>query len=164
MTGSAVECAANGAVIPKIEIPNIPVSEAMSRATDETPQTTLCGKHRELTPTERTAIKKLVKGLCANYDREQGGCLLLDDNCYMFYGVAYTNTGMCKYFRKAVLPTDPILEAVLTSEAVIETRLCPICGEAFPMNGKQAYCTDACAHNALLKQKRDYIRKRRGKV
>lgn len=156
MTGGAVECAADGAVNPTTEVQNV--------AIDDMPQMTLYTKPRELTRSERAAMLKLVKSSCTNYDREQGGCLLLDDNCYMFYGVAYTNTGMCKYFRKAVLPTDPILEAVLTSETAIETRLCPICGEAFPINGKQAYCSDDCAHNALLKQKRDYIRKRRGKV
>jgi hypothetical protein len=117
--------------------------------------------HRELTRVERAAIRKLVKGSCANYDHEYG-CLLLDDNCYMFYGVAYTNTGMCKYFRNAVLPTDPAIEAILTDGGAVETRFCGICGEAFPADGKQAYCSDVCADEAHRRQKRDFIRKKRG--
>jgi len=119
------------------------------------------GIHRELTRAERAAIRKLVKDLCANYDHEYG-CLLLDGDCYMFYGVAYTNTGMCKYFRNAVLPTEPVLEAVLTGGAAVETRPCALCGEAFPVNGKQAYCSDACADEATKRQQRGYMRERRG--
>jgi len=119
-------------------------------------------EHRELTCAERAAIKKLVKDLCTNYNRDYG-CVLLDDNCYMFYGVAYTNTGLCKYFHKAVLPTDALLEAVLTGNKAAATRLCGICGRVFPVDGKKTYCSDACANNALRKQKRDYIRKKRGR-
>jgi hypothetical protein len=119
--------------------------------------------HRELTRSERSAIKKLVRDLCANYDYEHG-CLLLEDNCYMFYGVAYTNTGMCKYFRKAVLPTDPALEAVLTGAEAVEMRPCAVCGTAFVPVTSKAYCTDACAGKARRKQKRDSIRRKRGEM
>ena len=124
---------------------------------------TINGVKRELTRAERGAIRKLVKGLCANYDHEYG-CLLLDRDCYMFYGVAYTNTGLCKYFRNSILPTHALLEATLTSGVSVETRPCGICGKAFPVNGKKAYCSDACAGNAHRKQKRDSIRKRRGRL
>ena len=118
------------------------------------------GIPRELTRAERAAIRKLVKESCANYDRDFG-CMPLEDDCYMFYGVAYTNTGMCRYFRNSILPTDPALEAILTGGGAVETRTCGICGEAFPIDGKKAYCSDTCASAALRKQKRDYIRKRR---
>ena len=118
-------------------------------------------KHRELTRGERAAIRKLVEGLCANYDHEYG-CLLLDGDCYMFYGVAYTNTGMCKYFRNAVLPTEPALEAVLTSVTAVEARSCRICGEVFPADGKKIYCSDACAGEAHRRRNRENMRKKRG--
>jgi len=117
---------------------------------------------RELTRAERAAIRKLVKDLCANYDRDYG-CLPLNDECYMFYGVAYTNTGLCKYFRNAVLPTDALLEAVLTGGESVETRLCGICGGTFPVNGKQAYCSDACAAEKKKRQQRGYMRERRSR-
>ena len=37
---------------------------------------------RELTRQERAAIRKLVTGMCANYDSEYG-CLPLDCECYI---------------------------------------------------------------------------------
>ena len=40
---------------------------------------------RELTSKERTAIRKLVKGMCANYSGEYG-CLLLGDSWEMVDG------------------------------------------------------------------------------
>ena len=119
------------------------------------------GTYREQTRAEHAAIRKLVKDLCANHDHEYG-CLLLDGNCYMFYGVAYTNTGLCKYFRDSILPTDPILEATLTGGVTVETRPCGICGRAFPVNGKKAYCSDACAGKAKNRKQRGYMRERRG--
>ena len=114
---------------------------------------------RELTSPERAAIQKLVKDLCANYDYKCG-CMLLDGPCYML-GKLWTGA-YCKYFTMAVLPTDPALEALLTSGAAVDSRQCRICGEAFPADGKQAYCSDACAGEAHRKQKRESIRKKRG--
>jgi hypothetical protein len=82
----------------------------------------------------------------------------------MLYGVGYTNTAMCKYFRNSVLPTDPALEDVLTGGEVIETRSCGMCGGAFRADGKKAYCSDACAGKAHRVQKRESIRKKRSGV
>ena len=59
---------------------------------------------RELTIPERRSIRKLVTGNCANYDKEYG-CLPLDCECPML-GICYTNSAMCRYFRKSVLPND----------------------------------------------------------
>ena len=68
--------------------------------------------YRELTGKEKRQIKKLVVSKCANYDKEYG-CLPLDCECYMF-GVCYSCSGLCSYFRKAVLPEDKELQAVLS--------------------------------------------------
>mgnify|MGYP000022528394 CR=1 FL=1 len=62
---------------------------------------------RELTRTEKAAIRRLVSKWCANYDRDCG-CLPLDCECYMF-GKCWTGA-YCRYFREAVLPLDPALE------------------------------------------------------
>ena len=113
---------------------------------------------RELTRPERAAIKKLVTDMCINYDRGYG-CLPLDCDCYMLN--KWWTGSYCRYFQNAVLPLDPILEASVLSEAV-ETRLCAFCGEAFPVNGKKAYCSDACTGKAQRKQQREYMRKKRG--
>ena len=118
--------------------------------------------HRELTRDEKNAIKKLVKELCANYSHEYG-CLPLDDACYMIYGIGYTNTGMCKYFRESVLPTNPALQAVLTGGGTVETRSCSTCGRTFPVDGKKLYCSDACVEEAYRKRNRNNMRKKRSK-
>jgi len=115
---------------------------------------------REMTREERAAIKKLVVSLCANYDRDYG-CLPLDCDCVMLN--TWWTGGGCKYFREAVLTTDPILEAALTGGAV-ETRTCALCGAVFPVDGKRAYCSNACADRAHKKQKRQSIQKKRGRV
>ena len=93
---------------------------------------------RELTREEKAAIRKLVTRLCANYDRDVG-CLPLDCPCYMLEK-CWTGA-LCRYFREAVLPNDPVLEASLASEGPApETRPCPVCGRYaagpfFPMAG-----------------------------
>lgn len=115
---------------------------------------------RELTREERAAIRRLVTSLCANYDREYG-CLPLDCQCYML-GKCWTGA-LCRYFREAVLPTDPALQAALCSEGPLpEIRPCPVCGRPFLPDGRTRYCSPSCAGAALRKQKRDYMRKRRG--
>lgn len=113
---------------------------------------------RELTGSEKAAIRKLVTGMCANYDKEYG-CLPLDCDCYMI-GKCWTGA-YCKYFAEAVLPLDPALAASLTGGATIGLRPCAVCGTAFPENGKKAYCSEVCTDKAQRKQKREYIRKRR---
>jgi hypothetical protein len=118
---------------------------------------------RELTREERTAIRKLVVSMCANYDNLYG-CLPLDCACYML-GKWWTES-YCKYFQNAVLPLNPQLTASLLGGAALnlETRPCDICGQAFPVSGKQAYCSTACADKARKKRQREYMRKKRGSV
>ena len=76
-------------------------------------------EQRELTREERAAIRALVVKWCANYDRAVG-CLPLDCECYML-GKTWTGP-LCRYFRAAVLPLDPLLEAALTAPGPVETR------------------------------------------
>jgi len=115
-------------------------------------------KSRELTAAERAGIKKVVVKLCANYDSGYRICLPLDCACYMF-GKWWTG-GYCKYFKNAVLPNDPALCEALTGE--IKTRPCAVCGIAFPISGKRAYCSAACADEAQRRRNRKFMRKKRG--
>ena len=85
--------------------------------------------------------------------------LLLDCDCYML-GKWWTGA-YCKYFRNAVLPTDPALEATLTGGAAVETRPCALCGGEFTASGRKAYCSDACAVKAQRRQQREHMRKKR---
>ena len=113
---------------------------------------------RELTRQEKTAIRKLVTKWCANYDKDYG-CLPLDCPCYML-GKCWTGA-YCRYFCTAVLPLDPVLERSLAVERITETRPCPVCGRAFLPDGRQRYCSPACAGAALREQKRTYMRRKR---
>lgn len=80
--------------------------------------------------------------------------------CYMF-GKCWTGS-YCRYFRETVLPLDPALEAALLTEGPRpECKPCPICGGAVPVDGRMAYCSEACARIALRRQKREYMRKKR---
>ena len=98
---------------------------------------------RELTRDEKKKIRTLVTGMCANYDRESSLCLPLDCACYMLHK-CWTGA-YCRYFREAVLPLDPELQAALTTEGISpELRACAVCGKAFLPEGRQAYCSDAC--------------------
>lgn len=114
--------------------------------------------YRELTGKEKRQIKKLVISKCANYDKEYG-CLPLDCNCYMF-GICFTNSALCRYFRKSVLPEDAGLEAVFTQ---IPTTHCKQCGKPFPTDGKRVYCSKRCAEEDRRKQTAARVRKYREK-
>ena len=103
---------------------------------------------------------RLVSKWCANYDRDCG-CLPLDCECYMF-GKCWTGA-YCRYFREAVLPLDPALEAALLAEGPRpDFKACPVCGRAVAPDGRQTYCSAACAKAAHRRQQREYMRKKRG--
>jgi len=126
---------------------------------------------RELTRGELRDIRRLAADMCANYDSEYG-CLLLDGKCYMFYGVAYNNSALCKYFRKAVLPLEPKLEAIFDgggnngdspgSTAIYDTpKKCAVCGKPFYPSGRGRYCSEVCRAKSKRAQDRDSLRKYR---
>ena len=106
----------------------------------------MSNNYRELTGREKQRIKKLVTSLCANYDKEYG-CLPLDCDCPML-GICFTNSALCRYFRKSVLPEDAGLEAVFTQTP---TTHCKQCGKPFPTDGKRVYCSQRCAEEACRK-------------
>lgn len=97
---------------------------------------------RELTRSELRDVRKLVTEMCANYDREYG-CLPLDSGCFML-GKAYAGGALCKYFRAAVLPLNPELEAVFNGGGGSPLKECKFCGGGFMPTGRQAYCSGAC--------------------
>ena len=119
----------------------------------------MSNNYRELTGREKQRIKKLVTSLCANYDKEYG-CLPLDCDCPML-GICFTNSALCRYFRKSVLPEDAGLEAVFTQ---ISTTHCKQCGKPFPTDGKRVYCSQRCAEEARRKQTAARVRKYPGET
>jgi len=118
-------------------------------------------RYRELTARELQAIRRLVTSECANFDNEYG-CLPLDDACYMFT-IAYVNSSLCRYFRDAVLPLDPALEAVFNRQPVKPWKPCKQCGRKIPIQGRRTYC-EACALSARKAATAARVRKHRGQV
>lgn len=117
---------------------------------------------RELTREERTAIRSLVVKWCANYDRDYG-CLPLDCECYML-GKCWTGA-MCRYFRDAILPLDPKLEAALSADGPAqEFKSCPVCGRAFVPSGRRRYCSPACQAEGNRQKSRARMRNKRTKA
>lgn len=117
------------------------------------------GTHsRELTRQERAGIRRLVTDLCANYDHQEKLCLSLDCPCYMLN--KWWTGPLCRYFKEAVLPTEPKLESVLTGEDTsLRQKICPVCGKTYLPITSQAYCSDYCRSFARRKSERE--RKRR---
>ena len=116
---------------------------------------------RELTRPERAVIKKLVTDMCANYDRGYG-CLIIDGGCYMLN--KWWTCNYCKYFVKAVLPTDPILEASLLGAETPLQDICAICNKPYIPDGKQSYCSAACKAEGNRRKSRERMRKKRRKT
>ena len=97
---------------------------------------------------------------CCNYCN--GNCLLLDDGegCACPQSIAYTL--ICKYFRRAVLPSEPELEEDIFNPK--DMRRCKICGARYiARSGRSKYCPD-CAAEVHRKQKAAYARKKRSSV
>ena len=117
---------------------------------------------RELTRDEKKKIRSLVTGMCANYDGESGLCLPLDCPCYLLHK-CWTGA-YCRYFKTAVLPVNPELEASLTKEGTApELRFCAVCEKAFLPEGRQSYCSEACKAEGNRRKSRERMRKMRGK-
>ncbi|WP_300846979.1 cysteine-rich VLP protein [uncultured Acetatifactor sp.] len=115
---------------------------------------------RELSRQERAAIRKQVTELCANYDSQDKSCRPLDCPCYMLH--KWWTGSFCRYFREAVLPTDPALESAITGEDTsLKQKTCPVCGRAYLPTTSQAYCSDFCRTFARRKSERE--RKRRSR-
>lgn len=111
----------------------------------------------QMTPKQRQKANALIKRLCANYD--DGNCLALDDGepCVCVQMISYSL--LCKYFRRAVLPAEPILEAEIVNPKGL--TLCDDCKKPYIQEfHNQKYCKD-CAKRRYKRQQAEYARKKR---
>lgn len=95
--------------------------------------------YKRLTQEQMPGVRRLVRQ-CCNYDH--GECIALDDGagCVCVQTISYSL--LCKWFRAAVLPLDPALEASLLGGP---TKRCASCGEIFvPGSNRAKYCP-ACS-------------------
>lgn len=97
------------------------------------------GNKIDMTAGQRKEVKELVKGSCANYDRSMGDCLLMDAACYQ----ACNFTGLCRYFKEAVLPANKLLYAQLVKLDSIKS--CSVCGKSFVAASNHAKYCDSCS-------------------
>ncbi len=106
-----------------------------------------------LTESQLRQARRLIKGLCANYDN--GRCLILDSICPQY--VSYTL--LCNYFREAVLPEDKELTTAVYGEPVV--RSCLICGEPLQAKSNRAKYCSKCAIFMRRKRQAGYEQTRR---
>ena len=111
---------------------------------------------KRLTPPQSRKVNALVRRTCCNYDN--GNCILLDDGdtCVCPQLISYSL--LCKYFRNAVLPAEPMLEA-----NILGTRLerGGSCGAPILTKGNRKKYCDRCAVRAYKKQQAEYARRKR---
>ena len=112
-----------------------------------------------MTEKQFSRAKKLLRRLCANYDR--GNCLLLKYDCDPCpCPQLISNTLLCRYFRAAVLPADQELLAEIMDRRTHQH--CVICGKPiFRPSNAVKYCVN-CAVSE--RRKRDAARKRKRRL
>lgn len=111
---------------------------------------------RELTDKEKRLIRMSVQKKCACYDPYYG-CLPLDGDCYMTK-IGFTNSSLCRYYEKVVLPDEPeILRILIRGSGDFKT--CAYCGRPFLAFHNKKYCSDKCAHTAKKKATAARVRK-----
>ena len=106
---------------------------------------------------QRRQVNKLIKHLCANY--QDGNCLLLDDGepCVCVQSISYSLC--CNYFRAAVLPTEPLLEAkILTPDKI---SYCKDCKLPFAKRRYNQLFCEKCAKLRYKRQQADYAQRKR---
>ena len=110
----------------------------------------------QMTGRQRYRANALIKKLGANYI--DGNCLLLDDgeSCVCVQSISYSL--LCKYFRNAVLPADPVLEAEILGT---HPEKCVSCGKPIIKEGNRKKYCEKCAEIIYKRQQAEYARKKR---
>ena len=108
---------------------------------------------------QRRRAKTLIRRLCANYDG--GNCLRLDDGDLHPCPQLITPVPICKYFRAAVLPADPELNAEVMG-VVYTWKNCTLCGKPFIARSNRAKYCAKCAQQERRRKTRGRVRRHRG--
>lgn len=116
----------------------------------------------QMTPAQLKRAKKLIRAECCNYDAQNNECFALDegDGCVCVQSISYSL--LCRWFKEAVLPLDPMLES--ETLRLENQKICPRCHSPFvPGSNRQEYCQD-CYKKLRRERKAEYERKRRARV
>lgn len=98
-------------------------------------------------------VDALIREWCANYDNSTGMCLGLECKCPQLLSGFLA----CRYFREAVLPIDPVLQAQIMGSEGIKT--CEVCGKPFrAVSNRAKYCARC---STIQRKKREAARQRK---
>lgn len=98
--------------------------------------------------------KALIRKRCCNYDR--GCCLALDDgeSCPCVQSISYSL--LCSWFRTAVLPSAPELEAEVLKAGTEKT--CCICGKPIYSSSNRAKYCPVCSRKERRRRESERLR------
>ena len=117
------------------------------------------GSTYRMTPAQRKKANALIRKECCNCDH--GNCLMLDDGDGCVCPQIISSTVLCKWFRHAVLPLDPELEAEIFEDRGMKS--CAVCGCRFvPKSNRARYCP-ACAKKVKTDQAAERKHRQRDK-
>lgn len=107
----------------------------------------------EMTPEQQGEAARLIQQNCCNY--EKGNCVMLEDEDERVCSQRISYSVGCRWFRNAVLPLSPELEADIFKG--VSLKQCVKCGIRFvPRSNRSMYCP-ACA--ATERREKDKERK-----
>ncbi|MCD8190159.1 MAG: cysteine-rich VLP domain-containing protein [Clostridiales bacterium] len=114
----------------------------------------------QMSPSQQKQAAKLIKKYCCNCDK--GNCILLDDGDDVVCPQRISYSVCCRWFRNAVLPVLPELEADIFKETTL--RRCVNCGARYvPGSNRSRYCP-ACAAERRRQKDRERKQKTRHTV
>ncbi|MCD8127310.1 MAG: cysteine-rich VLP domain-containing protein [Clostridiales bacterium] len=113
-----------------------------------------------MTPSQQRQAAKLIKKHCCNCNK--GNCILLDDGDDVVCPQRISYSVCCRWFRNAVLPESPKLEADIFKETTL--RRCVNCGARYvPGSNRSRFCP-ACATERRRQKDRERKQKTRHTV
>ncbi len=92
---------------------------------------------RRMSDRQKKQVVQLIRRECCNC--YEGNCLLLDDGELEPCPQMLTNSLLCRWFRREVLPIDKALEAEIMGQDGVKT--CEACGRPFrAVSNRAKYC------------------------
>ncbi len=83
----------------------------------------------------------LIRGLCCNYDRSTGGCLLLDNGEVVQCPQILTQSLVCRYFRDVLLEDRDGKALKAEIMGADHVKACEVCGQHFrAVSNRAKYC------------------------
>lgn len=115
--------------------------------------------HRTLNPMTRRKVAAEVRAHCCNLWNGDK-CLMLDDGTEHRCPQLDADSIRCSWFRDAVLPGNPVLEAEVNGGEGL--KKCLVCHKPFNSTSNNAKYCAMCAKVIQRKQQAEYAKRKRG--